>query len=55
MSISELIKQLEDLKEKHGDIDVLVNDEYGRGPAREVVFSEWCEDMYEWHDGVLIQ
>lgn len=29
MLISELIKQLEELKAEHGDVQVLVRDEYG--------------------------
>ena len=57
MSITEVIKRLEELKEKHGNIDVLVDGEYGREPASEIVFSEWCcwDEGHEWHDGVLIQ
>lgn len=38
MTISELIEQLEVLKEKHGNVEVVVLDEYGPRPAAEVDF-----------------
>jgi hypothetical protein len=55
MTISELIKQLEVFKEKHGNIEVVVLDEWGSRPATEVDFQTYHDEQTRtWLPGVLI-
>ena len=62
MTITELIEELEELKAKHGDVEVLVIEEStGPGPATEARISEYISDYnvktkeYKWSPGVLIK
>jgi hypothetical protein len=55
MLISEVIKQLETLKEKHGNIDVAVTEEsWGTCPATEICLSEYYVGGLGWHPAILI-
>jgi hypothetical protein len=56
MTISELIVQLEAFKEKHGDIQVTVMDEYGDCLLTEVTASMYHDEEVsgEWHKGALL-
>lgn len=56
MTISELIVQLEAFKEKHGDVQVTVMDEYGDCLLTEVTASMYHDEEVsgEWHKGALL-
>lgn len=62
MVITELIKELEEIKAKHGDVEVLVLEEsVGPGPATVVYVSDYVSDYntktkeYTCTTGVLIR
>ena len=54
MTISELIERLEAFKKKHGDIEVIVADEYGSIPVTDLAVREYHDGLGGWHQGVLL-
>lgn len=45
MKITELEKILKDIKEKHGDIQVIIANRYWHNPIRRAVFSDASRDI----------
>ena len=45
MNVTELIQQLQDFKEKHGDLKVCVDGEYTLNINKGVLFSDETEDV----------